>query len=190
MLTRQVLILVPVRGGALRIVQTLIGLLETKGKKIVVSNKKRFKEEFGEAPHDKTSNMQRPDDYKAVFSGNVDDYFRIGMRSDGNIHALGSCSCLSVLFPLCSWLLLLPPGISIMKGSMRLYAPFYSSDIIVASPLGIRTVLGADGEKKRDFDFLSSIELLVLDQADVFLMQNWEHILVRTHAMKIQNYYF
>lgn len=89
-LTRQVLILVPVRGGALRIVQTLIGLLETKGKKIVVSNKKRFKEEFGEAPHDKTSNMQRPDDYKAVFSGNVDDYFRIGIRSDGNIHIWGA----------------------------------------------------------------------------------------------------
>lgn len=79
MLTCQVLILVPVRGGALRVVQTLISLLETKGKKIVVSNKKRFKEEFGEAPDDKTSNMQRPDDYKAVFSGNVDDYFRIGI---------------------------------------------------------------------------------------------------------------
>lgn len=80
MFTRQVLILVPVRGGALRIVQTLISLLETKGKKIAVSNKKRFKEEFGEAADDKTSNVQRPDDYKAVFSGNVDDYFRIGVN--------------------------------------------------------------------------------------------------------------
>lgn len=71
------------------------------------------------------------------------------------------------------------PGISILKSSMRLYAPFYSSDIIIASPLGLRTVLGAEGESKRDFDFLSSIELLVLDQTDVFLMQNWEHVLVR-----------
>ena len=62
---------------------------------------------------------------------------------------------------------------------MRLYAPFYSSDIIIASPLGMRTVIGAEGEKNRDFDFLSSIEILIIDQADVYLMQNWEHVLVR-----------
>ncbi|XP_028842902.1 U3 small nucleolar RNA-associated protein 25 homolog isoform X2 [Denticeps clupeoides] len=146
-LTRpKVLILVPFRDGALQVVQTFVTLLEPKGKKMDVSNKKRFKDEFGEVVEDRPPNLVRPDDYHAVFSGNVDDHFRI--------------------------------GVSILKRSMRLYSPFYSSDIIIASPLGLRTLLGVDGESKRDFDFLSSIEILVLDQADVFFMQNWEHVLM------------
>ncbi|XP_076841849.1 U3 small nucleolar RNA-associated protein 25 homolog isoform X2 [Brachyhypopomus gauderio] len=152
-LTRpKVLILVPFRDGALRVVQTFIALLETEGKKMDVSHKKRFRDEYGEEPTDRPSNLHRPDDYLAVFSGNVDDHFRI--------------------------------GVSILKRSMRLYSPFYSSDVIIASPLGLRTLLGAEGEAQRDFDFLSSVELLVVDQADVILMQNWEHML---HVLKHMN---
>lgn len=77
---------------------------------------------------------------------------------------------------LCTWLFCV--GVAILQRSVRLYAPFYSSDILIASPLGLRTIIGAEGEKKRDFDFLSSIELLIIDQADIYLMQNWEHVLV------------
>lgn len=69
-------------------------------------------------------------------------------------------------------------GVAILQRSIRLYAPFYSSDIVIASPLGLRTIIGGEGEKKRDFDFLSSVELLIIDQADIYLMQNWEHVLV------------
>lgn len=32
-------------------------------------------------------------------------------------------------------------------------------------------VIGAEGDKERDFDFLASIEILILDQTEVFLMQ-------------------
>ncbi|NXQ75527.1 DIEXF factor, partial [Quiscalus mexicanus] len=150
-LTRpKVLMIVPFRECALRIVHLFISLLEVNDKKkIDVSNKKRFKGEYGSDPEEKPPNLKRPEDYEAVFAGNIDDHFRI--------------------------------GIAILQKSMRLYAPFYSSDIIIASPLGIRTVIGAEGEKKRDFDFLSSIEILIIDQADIYLMQNWEHVL---HLMK------
>lgn len=171
----QVLILVPFRGSALQVVHTLISLLETKGKKVMVSNKKKFKEEFGEDEDEKPPNLQRPDDYNAIFTGNVDDHFRIGTLWKKNPSFFKNPSLSLWPSPVLS-----SPGVSILKGSMRLYAPFYSSDIIITSPLGLRTVLGAEGERKRDFDFLSSIELLVVDQADVFLMQNWEHVLVRT----------
>lgn len=39
------------------------------------------------------------------------------------------------------------------------------SDILIASPLGLRTLL------TEDFDFLSSIEILVVDQTDFLYMQ-------------------
>ncbi len=37
--------------------------------------------------------------------------------------------------------------------------------------------LGVEGEKGRNFDFLNSIEVLIMDQTEIFLMQNWDHIL-------------
>uniref|UniRef100_A0A131Y3P4 U3 small nucleolar RNA-associated protein 25 homolog n=1 Tax=Ixodes ricinus TaxID=34613 RepID=A0A131Y3P4_IXORI len=75
-------------------------------------------------------------------------------------------------------------GLRVSGRSLRLYSDFYSSDILIASPLGLRTVIGAPGEKQRDFDFLSSVEFVAIDQAEVFLMQNWEHLL---HLMEHLN---
>lgn len=68
-------------------------------------------------------------------------------------------------------------GISFTRKCMRLYTDFYSSDVLIVSPLGLRMIVGAPGDKERDYDFLASIELLILDQADVFLAQNWDHVL-------------
>ena len=78
---------------------------------------------------------------------------------------------------------------------MRLYADFYSSDILVASPLSLRRLIGggggggdddeedkggaaaaaaAAGGRRRggaDADFLSSVELVIVDGAESMLMQ-------------------
>ena len=54
-------------------------------------------------------------------------------------------------------------GISVTKKAIKLYTDFYSSDILIASPLGLRLVLETDA------DFLSSIELLVMDQVSTDL---------------------
>jgi len=42
--------------------------------------------------------------------------------------------------------------------------------------VGLRLILGTKDEKNREWDFLSSVEIVILDQADVYLMQNWEHV--------------
>lgn len=75
----QVLMVLPFRESALRVVQLLISLLEgDSGKKMVVSNKKRFQSEYGSEPGERPPNLKRPEDYEAVFAGNIDDHFRIG----------------------------------------------------------------------------------------------------------------
>jgi len=67
-------------------------------------------------------------------------------------------------------------GVAIQRKIVKLFTPFSRSDIIFCSPLGLRQVTGAEGDRKRDFDFLSSIEICMLDRADVLRMQNWEHV--------------
>ena len=60
------------------------------------------------------------------------------------------------------------------------FSDFNSSDLIIASPLGLRMAMGAEGEdekgKRLDADFLASIEVLVVDQMEALEMQNWEHL--------------
>lgn len=116
-----------------------------------VMNKKRFHDHYGSRDNERPASRGRLPDHDATFAGNIDDNFRL--------------------------------GITVTKRSMRLYTNFYASDIIVASPLGLRMIIGAKGDDagKRNFDFLASIELLVIDQVDVLLMQNWEHV---THILE------
>lgn len=140
----KVLIVVPFRESALRVVKMLIALIfpDLGGK---VMHYKRFLEEFGGDGLYFPKRNPKPEDYEKTFAGNSDDTFRLGI-------------CLT-------------------RKCMKLYSDFYTSDILIVSPLGLRMIVGAPGEKERDYDFLASIELLILDQADLFVAQNWDHLL-------------
>ena len=147
-LTRpKVLIIVPFRDSAKRIVECLSDMLFSKDSetnKKSVMNLKRFNNEFGQDPNDSGPKASKPEDYRNTFVGNTSDDFRIGL--------------------------------AITKKTIKLYSDFYSSDIIIASPLGLRMAVGAEGESSHDHDFLSSIEVTILDQSEIFLMQNWESV--------------
>jgi hypothetical protein len=64
------------------------------------------------------------------------------------------------------------------ENKLRLYQSFDTSDIIIASPLGLKlTTINDEAVKnKKVYDFLSSIEVLLIDFAEVFIYQNIDHL--------------
>ena len=148
-----VLILCPFRSSALAIVKQLIALLPKTVNQ--VHNRQRFMDEYQEqVDEDDESNDEGTS--PRTFEHKPQDWQDLFAQKNND-------DCFQI-------------GLSLSRKAMRLYTEYYHSDIIIASPLGLRMKIGAEGETLREFDFLSSIEVTVLDQADVFLMQNWSHV--------------
>lgn len=157
----RVLFLLPFRYSALRLGKCIAKCLRNTDH--TIQNLDRFIQEFGDDDGvDSTtrpiaSDGNKPNDFYQTFHGNTDDSFRVGLK--------------------------------FTKKSVRFFSDFFDSDIIIASPLGLKTIITMDEHKASsagdseqiplgsEKDFLSSIEIVILDQAEIFLMQNWEHIL-------------
>ncbi|SCU90839.1 LAMI_0E03796g1_1 [Lachancea mirantina] len=77
-------------------------------------------------------------------------------------------------------------GMKFTRKAIKLYSNFYQSDVIVCSPLGIQLILENTDKKKRQDDFLSSVELMIYDQFHSIEFQNVQHVTsIFAHINKI-----
>lgn len=67
-------------------------------------------------------------------------------------------------------------GMKFTRKAIKLYGNFYQSDIIVCSPLGLQMIVENTDKKKRQDDFLSSIEITIVDQFNLIEYQNISHL--------------
>ncbi|XP_008223796.1 PREDICTED: U3 small nucleolar RNA-associated protein 25 isoform X1 [Prunus mume] len=158
----KVLIILPIASIALRVVKRLIQLTPS-AHKVNVEHMDRFCREFGtEDDHDNEDEKEIPPgdlDYgsvkphKSTKPGDFQVLFGGNSKDDFMV------------------------GIKFTKRSIKLYSDFYTSDMIVASSVGLlKKIDEAKVNKEKDVDYLSSIEVLIVDHADVITMQNWNFL--------------
>ena len=157
----KVLILLPSRNFAYRVITKLISVFQMDN----VENKRKFKQQFYDDSKIRDRVYQARDkDFEEFFDGNTNDMFVLGMKYT--------------------------------RKTLKLYSPLEHSDIIVASPIGLMKLYdkignGGGDSNKRDAkgnlkakgkqdgmknNFLSSIEITILDKAEGMMMQNWDNV--------------
>jgi U3 small nucleolar RNA-associated protein 25 len=133
----------------------------------------------------KRKGRPKPPDFRALFSGNTDDHFRMGIRiTRGQVKLFADLvnSDIIVASPLALATKIAEDAAAAAHGGSgsggdgqkggkkggRGGAPPKKGP---ASSSGSAAAAGAE------LDFLSSIEVVVVERADVMLMQNWQHVL-------------
>ncbi|KAK6923621.1 U3 small nucleolar RNA-associated protein 25 [Dillenia turbinata] len=157
----KILVLLPLASVALRFVRRLIQLTPPSHK-VNVEHIDRFSDTFGaggvedDGDMDELNNGGYNGSWKSRKSSKPTD-FQVLFGGNNDDHFM--------------------MGIKFTRRSIKLFSDFYSSDMIVASPLGLITKIGeAELGKEKDVDYLSSVEILIIDHADVISMQNWSHV--------------
>ncbi|CAI5718174.1 unnamed protein product [Hyaloperonospora brassicae] len=160
-----VLVLLPLRSAAVAFVDQLLRLLPANMD--TFHNKDRFFSEYG-SPKGKEEDAVEDDglkEWQRVFDeGNNDDCFQL--------------------------------GVSFSRKAVRFYSEYHHADIIIASPLGLRQQLGDEvavlddaetsADAKLSSDFLSTIEVCIVDSASLMMMQNLEHLRTVLRAANMQ----
>ncbi|KAG7388817.1 hypothetical protein PHYBOEH_007679 [Phytophthora boehmeriae] len=164
-----VLVLLPLRSAAVSFVNQLLELLPANMD--TFHNKDRFFNEFGSAKdeddedEDSSSDDDGKKEWQRVFEqGNNDDCFQLGL--------------------------------SFSRKAVRFYSEYHHADVIIASPLGLRQQLGDEVavldeaenpmDVKLSSDFLSTIEVCIVDSASLMAMQNLDHLRTVLKATNVQ----
>ncbi|QCE13438.1 U3 small nucleolar RNA-associated protein 25 [Vigna unguiculata] len=152
----KVLILLPLASIMYRVVKRLIHLTPS-AYKVNVEHKDRFTTKFGSEEHTgDIENVDESENAKPHKSSKASDFEMLFGGNNEDDFMI---------------------GIKFTRKTIKLFSDFHTSDIIIASPLCLVNKIEEVGiNKEKDVDFLSSIEVLIIDHADVISMQNWSHV--------------
>ncbi len=186
----KVLVLFPTRGTCWIFVKQMIQLL---GDAAMVDNLDRFDDEYGPPSMSEDGSDDDDDDaakarrkavlkqkgpeWNELFGDDVndDDDFKLGMSLTPNVVKSAGKKRKNVVGNADN-------GSGASGVSVKLFAEFYRSDIILSSPIGLKMATtkkdddNEDEETPTDVDFLSSIDICLVTRSDVLLMQNWDHV--------------
>lgn len=81
-------------------------------------------------------------------------------------------------------------GVKMTRKTVKLYAAFAQSDIILASPAALREMFGRKDKAQKAKEMLSLIEVTIVDQATSLQYQNWASVsMVLKHLNEIPETY-